>query len=89
MEQEMAVTRSRMTTDIFMHTLLTMTVRFNGTLQAVTICLQKKAPSKARAAKYDEKLAVQNITFDELVQLSANYTPPKKEAAKKPAKKKK
>ncbi|HEV3414981.1 MAG TPA: hypothetical protein VG101_21025 [Puia sp.] len=42
---------------------------------------------KARAAKYDEKLAVQNITFDELIQLSANYTPPKKEAASKPAKK--
>ena len=42
---------------------------------------------KQRAAKYDEKLAVQNITFDELIQLSANYTPPKKEAAKKPGKK--
>jgi hypothetical protein len=26
------------------------------------------------------------ITFDELIQLSANYTPPKKEKAKKPAK---
>jgi DNA-binding protein H-NS len=42
---------------------------------------------KARAAKYEEKLAVQNITFDELIQLGANYTPPKKEKAKKPAKK--
>ena len=42
---------------------------------------------KARAAKYDEKLAVQNITFDELIQISANYTPPKKEKAKKQAKK--
>lgn len=44
---------------------------------------------KARAAKYDEKLAMQNITFDQLTQVSANYTPPKKEKAKKPAKKKK
>jgi hypothetical protein len=44
---------------------------------------------KERAKKYDEKLAVQNITFDELIQLSANYTPPKKPAVKKPAKKKK
>jgi DNA-binding protein H-NS len=42
---------------------------------------------KARSGKYEEKLAVQNITFDELIQLSANYTPPKKEKAKKPAKK--
>jgi hypothetical protein len=42
---------------------------------------------KARAAKYDEKLAVAGITFDELIQLSANYTTPKKDAAKKPAKK--
>jgi hypothetical protein len=42
---------------------------------------------KQRASKYDEKLAAQNITFDELIQLSANYTPPKKEGAKKPAKK--
>ena len=39
--------------------------------------------------KYDEKLAVQNITFDELIQLGANYTPPKKEKAKKKAPKKK
>jgi len=44
---------------------------------------------KIRATKYDEKLAVQNITFDELIQLSANYTAPKKATAKKPAKKKK
>jgi hypothetical protein len=43
--------------------------------------------TQKRAKKYDEKLAVQNITFEELIQLSANYTPPKKEAAKKPAKK--
>lgn len=41
---------------------------------------------KARAAKYDEKLAI-NGTFDELINVSVNYTPPKKEAAKKPAKK--
>jgi hypothetical protein len=42
---------------------------------------------KARAAKYDEKLTVQGMTFDELIGMSANYTPPKKEAVKKPAKK--
>jgi hypothetical protein len=41
---------------------------------------------KARAAKYDEKLAIKG-TFEQLIQLSANYTPPEKEAAKKPAKK--
>jgi|GEM_PF-1835824 len=44
---------------------------------------------KARAAKYDEKLAVKDLTFDELIQLSVNYTPPKKEKAKKAVKKKK
>jgi hypothetical protein len=43
---------------------------------------------KPRAAKYDEKLAI-NGTFEDLIKLSANYTPPKKEKAKKPAKKKK
>jgi hypothetical protein len=42
---------------------------------------------KARPAKYDEKLAVKGMTFDKLISMSANYTPPKKEAAKKPAKK--
>lgn len=42
---------------------------------------------KARAAKYDEKLAVKGMTFDELISMSANYTPPKKEAIKKSAKK--
>ena len=41
---------------------------------------------KTRAKKYDEKLAVKDITFDELITLSANYTRPKKEKAKKPAK---
>ena len=46
-----------------------------------------KKTAKKRAAKYDEKLAVKDITFDELINLSVNYTPPKKEAAKKPAKK--
>jgi DNA-binding protein H-NS len=42
---------------------------------------------KQRASKYDEKLAVKGITFDELITMSANYTPPKKGAAMKPAKK--
>ena len=42
---------------------------------------------KARAGKYDEKLAVEGMTFDELISMSANYTPPKKETVKKPAKK--
>jgi hypothetical protein len=43
---------------------------------------------KARAAKYDEKLAI-NGTFDDLIKVSANYTPPaKKKAPKKAAKKK-
>lgn len=44
---------------------------------------------KAPAAKYVEKLAVKDITFDEPIQLSANYTPPKKEKAKEAPKKKK
>ena len=43
---------------------------------------------KARAAKYDEKLAI-NGTFEDLIKVSANYTPPKKEKAKKTSKKKK
>lgn len=44
---------------------------------------------KPRAAKYDEKLAI-NGTFDELIKVSVNYTPPKKanKAAKKASKKK-
>jgi DNA-binding protein H-NS len=42
---------------------------------------------KARAAKYEEKLKVEGITFDELINMSVNYTPPKKEKAPKPAKK--
>jgi hypothetical protein len=42
---------------------------------------------KERAKKYDEKLAVKGMTFDELIGMSTNYTPPKKEATKKPAKK--
>jgi len=44
---------------------------------------------KTRSAKYDEKLKVEGMTFDELIGMSANYTPPKKEKAKKAAKKKK
>ena len=43
---------------------------------------------KKRANKYDEKLAI-NGTFDELIKVSVNYTPPKKEPAKKAARKKK
>ena len=43
---------------------------------------------KARAAKYDEKLAI-NGTFEELIKVSVNYIPPKKEKAKKKAAKKK
>lgn len=43
---------------------------------------------KARAAKYDEKLAI-NGTLEDLIKVSVNYTPPKKEPAKKAAKKKK
>jgi hypothetical protein len=42
---------------------------------------------KARATKYDEKLKIEGMTFDELIGMSANYTPPKKAAVKKPAKK--
>jgi hypothetical protein len=41
---------------------------------------------KPRADKYEEKLAI-NGTFEDLIKVSANYTPPKK--AKKAAKKKK
>jgi hypothetical protein len=40
------------------------------------------------ANKYDDKLAITG-TFEELIKVSVNYTPPKKEPAKKPAKKKK
>ena len=43
---------------------------------------------KARAAKYDEKLAI-NGTFEDLIKVSVNYTPPKKEQPKKKAPKKK
>lgn len=43
---------------------------------------------KLRASKYDEKLAI-NGTFDELMKVTANYTPPKKKPAKKAVKKKK
>jgi hypothetical protein len=53
----------------------------------VNLCNMAKA-KKARAAKYDEKLAI-NGTFDELIKVSVNYTPPKKEKAKKAPKKKK
>lgn len=41
-------------------------------------------PKKARAAKYDEKLAIKG-TFDEFIKVT--IATPKKEAAKKPAKK--
>lgn len=44
---------------------------------------------KVRSAKYDEKLKVEGMTFDELISMSTNYTPPKKEKAKKKAAKKK
>jgi len=37
---------------------------------------------KERSTKYDEKLAIKG-TFDELVNLSVNYTPKAKEKAKK------
>ena len=43
---------------------------------------------KPHASKYDEKLAI-NGTFEDLIKVSVNYTPPKKEPAKKAAKKKK
>jgi len=53
----------------------------------IYFCLMAKA-KKARAAKYDEKLAI-NGTFEDLIKVSVNYTPPKKEKAKKAPKKKK
>jgi len=43
---------------------------------------------KPRATKYDEKLAIDG-TFDELIKVSVNYTPPKKATANKAPKKKK
>ena len=43
---------------------------------------------KTRADKYDEKLAIDG-TFDELIKVSVNYTPPKKAKAAKKAPKKK
>lgn len=43
---------------------------------------------KQRADKYEEKLAIDG-TFDDLIKVSVNYTPPKKQKAKKPTKKKK
>lgn len=43
---------------------------------------------KARSGNYDEKLAIDG-TFDELIKVSVNYTPPKKEQPKKKAAKKK
>jgi hypothetical protein len=43
---------------------------------------------KTRSDKYDEKLAIDG-TFDELIKVSVNYTPPKKEKAKKKSAKKK
>ena len=44
--------------------------------------------TKKRADKYEEKLAI-NDTFDDLVKVSVNYTPPKKAVTKKWPKKKK
>ena len=43
---------------------------------------------KARAAKYEEKLAIDG-TFEDLIKVSVNYIPPKTEKPKKAAKKKK
>ena len=43
---------------------------------------------KVRAPKYDEKLAIDG-TFEDLIKVSVNYTPPKKEQPKKKAAKKK
>lgn len=48
--------------------------------------MKKTATKKARAAKYEEKLAIDG-TFEQLIQVSLNYTPPKKAAAKKSVKK--
>jgi hypothetical protein len=45
----------------------------------------KKKAAK-RPEKYDEKLAI-NGTFEDLIKVSANYTPPKKKKAKKAVKK--
>jgi hypothetical protein len=44
--------------------------------------------AKKRQEKYDEKLAI-NGTFEDLIKVSVNYTPPKKQKAKKKAAKKK
>ncbi len=43
---------------------------------------------KKRAEKYDEKLAI-NGSFEDVIKVSANYTPPKRDTPKKkaPAKK--
>jgi hypothetical protein len=43
-------------------------------------------PKKKRASKYDEKLAIDG-SFADVIKVSVNYTPPKKEK-KKAAKKK-
>lgn len=43
---------------------------------------------KPRAAKYDPKVAIDG-TFAEVIKVSVNYTPPKKETPKKKAAKKK
>jgi hypothetical protein len=48
----------------------------------------KKPVKKQRAEKYDEKLAI-NGTFEDLIKVSVNYTPPPKTPAKKKAAKKK
>jgi len=43
---------------------------------------------KTRAAKYDSKVAIDG-SFADVIQVSVNYTPPKKETPKKKAAKKK
>lgn len=49
---------------------------------------QKKEKKKNRSDKYDSKLAI-NGTFEDVIKVSVNYTPPKKDKPKKAAKKKK
>lgn len=43
---------------------------------------------KSRSATYDPKVSIDG-SFADVIKLSVNYTPPKKKAAKKTAKKKK
>ena len=71
----------------------------NGRFPAITaiigliksyICSMAKQekPKKERAKKYDEKLAIDG-TFEDVIKVSLNYTPPDKEKPKKKAEKKK